>query len=95
MALIGEMQYLTIGDNTYSIPSSGGSTVQIVRSLTSGTKSATITVDGTSYDLYAPTVPTNISTFTNDAGYITSADVPDGTTNDYAEAAKILMGVEE
>lgn len=25
MALVGEMQYLTIGDNTYSLPSSGGS----------------------------------------------------------------------
>ena len=55
MALIGEMQYLTIGENTYSIPTSGGSTVSITRSLTSGTKSATISVDGTSYDLYAPT----------------------------------------
>lgn len=55
MALIGEMQYLTIGGNTYSIPTSGGSTVTIERALTSGTKSATISVDGTSYDLYAPT----------------------------------------
>ena len=55
MALIGEMQYLTIGGNTYSIPISGGSTVTITRSLTSGTKSATISVDGTDYDLYAPT----------------------------------------
>lgn len=34
---------------------SQGSIVTISRSLTSGTKSATITVDGTSYDLYAPT----------------------------------------
>lgn len=55
MALIGEMHYLTIGGNTYSIPVSGGSTVTIERALTSGTKSATISVDGTSYDLYAPT----------------------------------------
>lgn len=55
MALIGEMQYLTIGENTYSIPISGGSTVTITRALTSGTKSATISVDGTNYDLYAPT----------------------------------------
>lgn len=55
MALIGEMHYLAIGGNTYSIPVSGGSTVTIERALTSGTKSATISVDGTSYDLYAPT----------------------------------------
>lgn len=78
MALIGEMQYLTIGGNTYSIPTSGGSTVTIIRSLTSGTKSATISVDGTSYDLYAPTpstIPTNVSAFVNDAGYLTSTDI--------------------
>lgn len=56
MALIGEMQYLTIGDSTYSIPT--GTTVEVERNLTSGTKSATIKVDGTSYDLYAPTAPT-------------------------------------
>lgn len=55
MALIGEMHYLTIGESTYSIPVSGGSTVTIERALISGTKSATISVDGTSYDLYAPT----------------------------------------
>ena len=75
MALIGEMQYLTIGDNTYSIPTSGGSTVQITRNLTSGTKTATITVDGTSYELFAPTpptVPTKTSDLTNDSGFITS-----------------------
>lgn len=75
MALIGEMQYLTIGDNTYSIPTSGGSTIQITRNLTSGTKTATITVDGTSYELFAPTpptVPTKTSDLTNDSGFITS-----------------------
>lgn len=57
MALIGEMQYLTIGGSTYSIPINRGSTVAIVQNLTSGTKSATITVDGTSYELFAPTPP--------------------------------------
>ena len=44
MALIGEMQYLTIGGSTYSIPK--GSIIEVERNLTSGTKSATITVDG-------------------------------------------------
>lgn len=70
MALIGEMQYLKIGGNTYSIPVSGGSTVTIERALTSGTKSATISVDGTSYDLYAPTP---------NAGTVTSVGVSNAT----------------
>ena len=34
-----------------------GSTVSVTRSLISGTKSATVTVDDTDYDLYAPTPP--------------------------------------
>lgn len=34
------------------------SKVAVERSLTSGTKSATVTVDGVKYDLYAPTPPT-------------------------------------
>ena len=66
MAVIGEMHYLTIGGKTYSIPTSGGSTVSITRNLTSGTKSATITVDGTSYDIYS----TN-----NSGGTVTSVRV--------------------
>lgn len=53
MALVGEMNYLEIGGNTYSIPS--GSSVSITRNLTSGTKSATINVDGTDYDIYSET----------------------------------------
>ena len=55
MALIGEMNYLEIGGNTYSIPS--GNSVSITRNLTSGTKSATINVDGTDYDIYSTTPP--------------------------------------
>lgn len=35
-----------------------GSTVAVTRSLTSGTKTATLTIDGTGTDLYAPTPPT-------------------------------------
>lgn len=38
------------------------STVAVVRILTSGTKSATVTVDGVEYDLYAPTPPTASTT---------------------------------
>lgn len=38
------------------------SKVTVTRSLTSGTKSATVTVDGVNYDLYAPTPPTASTT---------------------------------
>lgn len=82
MALIGEMQYLTIGGNTYSIPTSGGSTVSVTRTLTSGTKTATISVDGTSYDLYAPTP--NAGTITSvktTAGAHTTIDVSSGSAS--------------
>ena len=51
MALIGTIKYLQIGSNTYEIPS--GSTVSITRNLTTGTKSATINIDGTDYDIYS------------------------------------------
>lgn len=38
------------------------SKVAVLRILTSGTKSATVTVDGVKYDLYAPTPPTASTT---------------------------------
>lgn len=118
MALIGEMHYLTIGNNTYSIPASGGDgtvTSVGVSNATNGglsisgspiTSSGTISIGhsnvltsaqttqavypikidknghisayGTAVTI--PTVPTNVSAFTNDAGYITSADVPEGAS---------------
>ena len=58
---------------------SPGTVVTINRDLVSGVKSATITINDTSYDLYAPAatiVPTNISAFVNDSGYITSSAIP-------------------
>lgn len=63
--------------------SSGGSVISITRSLTSGTKSATITIDGTSYDLYSTnnttySAGTGISlsgtTFSVKLGYTTSGN---------------------
>lgn len=48
-----------------------GSTVAVTRSLTSGTKIATLTIDGTGTDLYAPTPPTAS----------TSAPLMDGTAS--------------
>lgn len=76
MALIGDMQYLTIGGNTYSIPV-GGSTVQVEQNLTSGTKTATITVDGTPYELFAPSTVTETDPVfsASAAANITSTDI--------------------
>ncbi len=57
---------------------SSGTTVSVTRDLTSGTKIATITVNGTGSSLYAPTPPSKVSELTNDSGFIsgiTSANV--------------------
>ena len=43
-------------------PSSGGSTVSVTQSLSSGTQVASISVDGTATALYAPTPPTASTT---------------------------------
>ena len=53
----------------------GGSTVTYTQTLSSGTKTGEIEIDGVSTDMYAPTPPTNVSDLTNDAGYLTSSDV--------------------
>lgn len=52
------------GGSTYT-EISQGSVVSISRSLTSGTKTATITIDGTSTDIYAPTNTNTTYTFAN------------------------------
>lgn len=54
---------------------SSGTTVSVTRSLTSGTKVGTITVNGTGTDLYAPTPPSKVSELSNDSGFITDAGV--------------------
>lgn len=97
MALIGEMKYLTIGSNTYEIPTSelpiassstlggikvgtnlsidsstgvlsvtGIPTISITRNLTSGTKSATINIDGTDHDIYSTDDTKNTAGSTDD-----------------------------
>ena len=42
---------------------------------TSGTKIGTITIDGSSKVIYAPAIPTKVSSFTNDANYATISDL--------------------
>ena len=54
----------------------GGSSVTWNQIQGSGDKIAEITINGTSTDVYSPTVPTKTSDLTNDSGFITSADVP-------------------
>ena len=53
-----DLTKLKVGSTTYNIPS-GGSTVSVSQTLSSGTEVAGITVNGTETKLYAPT-PTNV-----------------------------------
>ena len=48
----------TLTNNGQPISGGGGSTVTVTQVLSSGTKIATVGVDGTDTDLYAPTAPT-------------------------------------
>lgn len=67
------------GGSTF-VEISSGTTVGVSRDLTSGTKIATITVNGTGSDIYAPTPPTKVSDLTNDSGFITGISSSDVTT---------------
>ena len=129
MALIGEMNYLTIGGNTYEIADAqarsqaGSGTVQsvAVSNASNGglsvsgspiTSSGTISIGHsnvltsaqTTQAVYPikidknghisaygsavtiPTVPTNVSAFTNDSGYLTSYTETDPTVPSWAKA---------
>ena len=48
----------------------GGSTVTYTQTLSSGTKTGSISIDGVSTDMYAPTQPTKVSDLQNDSGFI-------------------------
>lgn len=48
----------------------GGSTVTYTQTLSSGTKTGEISIDGVSTDMYAPTQPTKVSDLQNDSGFI-------------------------
>lgn len=50
----------------------GGSTVTYTQTLSSGTKTGSISIDGVSTDMYAPTQPTKLSDLSNDSGFITN-----------------------
>ena len=63
----------TIIDNNgvWSAVGGGGSAVSITNTLGSGTAIGDLDIDGITTTIYAPSIPTNVSAFTNDAGYIT------------------------
>ena len=67
------------GGSTF-VEISSGTTVSVSRDLTTGTKIATITVNGTGSDIYAPTPPSKVSDLTNDSGFITGISSSDVTT---------------
>lgn len=50
----------------------GGSTVSYSQTLSSGTETGEITIDGVATKMYAPTPPTKVSELQNDTGFITS-----------------------
>ncbi len=64
-----------------------GDTVAYSASVATGTALGTLTIDGTTHTIYAPTVPSNVGAFTNDAGYVTSADVSMQMGNELAGVA--------
>lgn len=68
---MAEIKKIKIGTTVYDL--AGGDSVAFSRNLSSGTKIGTLTINSTTYDLYCETVPTDISSFTNDSGYITSS----------------------
>ena len=68
---MAEIKKIKIGTTVYDL--GGGDSVSFSRNLSSGTKIGTLTINSTTYDLYCETVPTDISAFTNDSGYITNS----------------------
>lgn len=79
---------------TNQIAGGGGSTVSVTPVLTSGTNIAGISVDGVSTQLYTPTIPSNVSAFTNDAGYLTTETDP--TVPSWAkQSSKPTYGADE
>ena len=46
-----------------------GSQVSYIPTVQSGTELGKLNIDGFNSSIYAPTIPTNVSVFTNDAGY--------------------------
>lgn len=63
----------------------GGTNVSVTETLSSGTKVANILVDGQDNNIYVPTIPSNVSSFNNDAGYVTNSDLSGFATTTYVD----------
>lgn len=63
----------------------GGTNVSVTETLSSGTKVANILVDGQDNNIYVPTIPSNVSSFNNDAGYVTNSDLSGLATTTYVD----------
>lgn len=77
---------IKIGSTVYTIEAASVSGVSYTPSLQSGTAIGTLTINGTSYVLYCSTVPTNVSDFVNDAGYIDSSALSDYYTKSQVDS---------
>ena len=77
---------LTIGSDTYGLASGGGSTYTAGSGI--DITNDVISIDNTvALKTDIPTVPTNVSSFTNDAGYITSSALTGYATETYVTTA--------
>lgn len=65
----------------------GGTNVQVTETLSSGTKVANILVDGQYNDILVPTIPSNVSSFNNDAGYLTSSSLSGLASETYVDSS--------
>lgn len=63
----------------------GGTNVRVTETLSSGTKVANILVDGQDNNIYVPTIPSNVSSFNNDAGYVTNSELSGLATTTYVD----------
>lgn len=77
---------IKIGSTVYTIEAASVSGVSYTPSLQSGTAIGTLTINGTNYVLYCSTVPTNVSDFVNDAGYIDSSALSDYYTKSQVDS---------
>ena len=69
----------------YADQSGSGTNVQVTETLSSGTKVANILVDGQDNEILVPTIPTNVSSFNNDAGYLVSSDISGLASKNYVD----------
>ena len=73
MTLIGEMQYLTIGDNTYSLPSGGGS-ITTNSTINPATAGSAVVGTSTIYNSANPPTSAAVVDYVDSRGYLTASN---------------------